>query len=85
MTTLSMCRILYSVSSYNSKSKEHIVNENDLMMYRELIATRDKRILELEAAIRLATYKDVNAVHVAWRESKDLSIGNPIFMDVHNT
>lgn len=60
------------------------MTDEDLKLYRGMIAERDKRIENLEEAIMLATYKDGSAVRVAWNETKDLAVGHPIFMAVHN-
>ena len=51
----------------------------------DMIADQKLRIAQLEAAIRLVTYKDGNAIRVAWDESKDLAVAHPVLMAVHNS
>jgi hypothetical protein len=62
--------------------------KDSVKYFRGLHDERDAlraRVDDLEAAIRLATYKDGNAIRVAWDESKDLAVAHPVLMAVHNS
>ncbi len=64
--------------------RQYVHGPFDLQNGREEFERLDKRIADLEAAIRAITYLDDGAVRNSWHDYIDLGEKAPILRDIHN-